>query len=300
MSREYVRVYQDVVDDEKFAGMDLQAFGGWLRLLMIADAAWPASAFLPGPAVVPDDVVDDLASRAIVDLLPGHRFRIHGLDRERETRKTASSKASEARWMRAQSPSDAAAFSSRMRAHSAPDAGASNSQMRAHSAAVSDRIQQPDAAAFSTRMPSKAKQSKEEPSNRAREGLVNLEEVATTAWEQATGRTILGSENWAASYIDDAIRRHGPEKVAAAIVTARSQFDHIPEPAALAAAVRHLLDPLPDARQSAAAEEEADREKDQAARDRANRRNLLRARHNSGHHVEASDPECPLCREGNP
>lgn len=269
MSREYVRVYLEVVDDAKFANLSLEGFGGWVRLLMIADAAWPASAFIPGPGVVPDHVVEDLANREVIDLLPGHRFRVHGLDAERQGRKASASRGASARWMQPHSERNANA----MRLHSERNATASD-----------------------TNMPSRAEQSKAEPSvARAREGLLNLEEVVATAWEQATGRSILGSGNWAASYLDDAIRRHGAAKVASAIVVAKTSFDHIPDPAAMTAAVRRLIDPLPDGRQIAEVERKVEAEKVAVAASRRNHATLLRARHNSGLHADAPDGECPAC-----
>lgn len=270
-AREYVRVYYEIVDDEKFHGLTLEQYGGWLRLLLIADASWPASGYLPSSNVVPDDVVDELVLRGIVDLAPGGRYRIHGLDKERDYRRRSATRGSDARWSDRMQPSNAAA--------SAP-------QMRLHT----EGRQKPNAVA----MPSKDEQSKDEQST-TRAGLLNFTDVCATAWEQATGRTVLASGNWAATYVDDAIRRHGPEKVAAAIVVARSSFTHIPEPAALAAAVRQRLDPLPDAKASAATQRAGEEEKAAAAAARRNQVTLLRARHNSGMHADAEDNQCPLC-----
>lgn len=89
MSEHYIRVYSSVIDDPKFADVypNEAAIGTWLKLLLTADAVWPASCDLPrwvrpGPLRL-------LVDAGIVDLLPAHRFRIHGLDAER-TRRAAS------------------------------------------------------------------------------------------------------------------------------------------------------------------------------------------------------------------
>jgi hypothetical protein len=86
---EYVRVYQSVIDDPKFDGIydDDRHFAAWVRLLMAADATWPASCQLPASAR--KSSVKALVEAGIVDLRPGNRFRIRGLDAERERRAEA-------------------------------------------------------------------------------------------------------------------------------------------------------------------------------------------------------------------
>jgi hypothetical protein len=88
--RKYVRVYFSIIDDPKFAEVYRHeaTVGTWLKLLMTADAVWPASCDLPrwvkpGPLTL-------LTQAGIVDLLPDHRYRIHGLDAERTRRSTAA------------------------------------------------------------------------------------------------------------------------------------------------------------------------------------------------------------------
>lgn len=84
--RKYVRVYFSIIDDPKFAEIYRHeaTVGTWLKLLLTADAVWPASCDLPrwvkpGPLTL-------LTGAGIVDLLPDHRYRIHGLDAERNRR----------------------------------------------------------------------------------------------------------------------------------------------------------------------------------------------------------------------
>lgn len=83
----YSRVYWTVIDDPKFELVydDNDALATWLRLLLIADQAHPAPAHLPRGARAA--VVNKLAKAGIVDLLPGDRYRIHGLAAERAWRK---------------------------------------------------------------------------------------------------------------------------------------------------------------------------------------------------------------------
>lgn len=109
--RAYCRVYWSIVDDPKFADVydNDAALATWLRLLIIADQAWPASASLPASAK--RRVVDLLASVGLVDTMPGWRYRIHGLDAERDRRADSARKGAAVRW---QSERIAAASSVRM------------------------------------------------------------------------------------------------------------------------------------------------------------------------------------------
>lgn len=94
----YARLYLSLVDDDKFAAIygDDRHFAAWCRLLMIAEPAWPASAHLPGTARRAS--VQALSDAGLIDLLPGGRYRIHGLDAERERRHDQAKRASYARW----------------------------------------------------------------------------------------------------------------------------------------------------------------------------------------------------------
>lgn len=86
----YVRVYYRIMDDPKFADVydDDAAFALWVRLLLHADAMYPAPATLPrGVRRAP---LDKLVKAELVDLGTGHRYRIHGLTAEREKRAEAA------------------------------------------------------------------------------------------------------------------------------------------------------------------------------------------------------------------
>jgi hypothetical protein len=98
--RKYVRVYYEVITDDKFAGIydDDRCLATWLRLLLLADAMWPAPADLPRSAQ--PKAVALLASVGLIDV-DGHRFRIHGLDAERTARSNAARTAAGTRWSNA-------------------------------------------------------------------------------------------------------------------------------------------------------------------------------------------------------
>lgn len=94
----YARLYLCLVDDPKFAAIydDDHHFAAWCRLLMIAEPSWPASAHLP--ARVRRASVVALVDAGLIDLQPAGRYRIHGLDAEREQRRQHAQAASNARW----------------------------------------------------------------------------------------------------------------------------------------------------------------------------------------------------------
>lgn len=108
--RPYSRHYHELVDDPKFAEVypDDHHYATWSRLLMVADQAWPASAHLPASARRAS--VSKLAAVGLIDLLPDGRFRMHGLQKEREVREAHARKAAAARWnARSTAPSNAGA-----------------------------------------------------------------------------------------------------------------------------------------------------------------------------------------------
>ena len=82
----YSRVYASIVDDPKFAHVydDDRALATWLRLLLVADQAWPSSALIP--ANTRRQSLDVLIGAGLVDLGTGGRYRIRGLEAERKRR----------------------------------------------------------------------------------------------------------------------------------------------------------------------------------------------------------------------
>jgi hypothetical protein len=88
----YSRVYWSVMDDPKFDGIreDARRFGSWSILLIVADMAWPAPAYVP--STVPRSCYRALVASGLVDEQSGGRFRIHGLDAERGRRREAATR----------------------------------------------------------------------------------------------------------------------------------------------------------------------------------------------------------------
>lgn len=95
--RKYVRLYYSIIDDPKFESVygDDAAWAAYTRLLMLADSMWPASP--PIPKSCKAGAFRKLVAESIIDVLPGHKFRIHGLDAERARRKESAVRSANAR-----------------------------------------------------------------------------------------------------------------------------------------------------------------------------------------------------------
>lgn len=95
--RKYVRVYHGIIDDPRFAAVICDDAAGWtwIRLLIIADQAWPSSAYLP--RWVRSKPLATLTAAGLVEV-DGDVFRIHGLDPERQRRRDSASDAAARRW----------------------------------------------------------------------------------------------------------------------------------------------------------------------------------------------------------
>jgi 5-methylcytosine-specific restriction endonuclease McrA len=96
--RPYSRVYWSIVDDPDFDGIygDNSALATWLRLLIVADGTWPATA--PLPRSVREAPLRKLVNKGLIALLPGDRYRVKGLDAERERRSSSASASATLRW----------------------------------------------------------------------------------------------------------------------------------------------------------------------------------------------------------
>ena len=95
--RPYSRVYWEALDDPKFVKVwdDDHNLAAWLRLLVAADMAWPASAHLYHGCRRASLKV--LCEVGLVDMQNGSRYRIHGLDKERTIRSETSREAANIR-----------------------------------------------------------------------------------------------------------------------------------------------------------------------------------------------------------
>lgn len=86
----YSRVYWSIRTDAKFDAIytDDRHLATWLRLLIAADATWPAPADVPASARKAS--LTALVDARLIDLLPGGLFKVHGLDAERGRRRDAA------------------------------------------------------------------------------------------------------------------------------------------------------------------------------------------------------------------
>lgn len=92
----YSRVYLSIVDDPMFEPIygDNDALATWLRLLLVADAMYPASAPLPRVS----RSIQLLIDTGLVQMRPGNRYAMRGLEAERERRSDAARNAAAVRW----------------------------------------------------------------------------------------------------------------------------------------------------------------------------------------------------------
>jgi len=257
----YSRVYWSIIDDDRFAVVydDDAALSAWLRLLLIADQAWPASAHLP--IGIKAAALSKLVETGLV-VVTGSRYRIHGLDAERERRARRTQEDAQPE------PNNAPV---------APQQVPNKSPVSPSRARAPRLVSSMDSSTTG---------------GGPGEGLPNLDSMVARVWEEATGRSVLASGAFACELLDDACKRHPTYEVCAAILRARKGFDHVPAVQPMAAAVRAILDPFVDPKAAAAKERELD---EKLARRRAVEA-TLRNNHELGGHP-TPDPRCPLCQE---
>lgn len=96
--RPYSRVYWSIVDDPMFERVydNDHALATWLRMLLLADAMYPASA----PMTSRNPTVRLLIDCGLVIPKPGNRYSIRGLDAERERRSAIGRNAAAVRYQR--------------------------------------------------------------------------------------------------------------------------------------------------------------------------------------------------------
>ena len=94
----YVPVYYSIVDDERFGAVypDDHALAAWVRLLLVADGCYPASA--PLPYGIRKASLKALTDAGLVELMGNGRYIIHGLQAEREKRSDVGRSGAEGRW----------------------------------------------------------------------------------------------------------------------------------------------------------------------------------------------------------
>jgi len=94
--RYFSRVYHKVVDEFNGIWRDDTALATWLRLLILADKAWPSAA--PLPRSVRPTALKKLTDAGLVELVGGDLYRIRGMDKERQKRRDQAAAAAAARW----------------------------------------------------------------------------------------------------------------------------------------------------------------------------------------------------------
>lgn len=170
----------------------------WSRLRDEADKAWPSSA--PLPYGVKKAALRQLIEAELVFPQPGNRYRIRGLDKERERRAEWGRRSANARWdrVREQEAMDAAADDD-----SAPRTA---SAMRPHSERTADPMQ------AKTR---RDKTSQDEPRRAlsARDGLPHITPGVQSAGEAIAGTGILSAGDKQLTELDRLCEQHGPESV---------------------------------------------------------------------------------------
>jgi hypothetical protein len=95
--RPFVRVYHDDLQKDYAAVWDDDhLLATWLRLLVVADKMWPTPGEIPRRER--PNTIARLAATKILQLLPHHRFRLKGLDAERQRRAAAGRVGADVRW----------------------------------------------------------------------------------------------------------------------------------------------------------------------------------------------------------
>ena len=95
---DFVMVRFDIEDDERLATIypDDGTLGLWLRLLLLAEHAWPKPAYLPRRTN--GQRLRTLVEAGCIVMIDRDRFRFHGLDAEHQRRIDRSRAAANARW----------------------------------------------------------------------------------------------------------------------------------------------------------------------------------------------------------
>jgi hypothetical protein len=93
--RLYVQVYYQIAREFPEVWRDDRLLATWLRLLMLANAVWPAAAVLPRNAA--KKAVDSLENHGLIER-EGDEFRVRGLDKQRQFRRDRAASAARTRW----------------------------------------------------------------------------------------------------------------------------------------------------------------------------------------------------------
>lgn len=190
----YSRSYWRFADEFPEIYADDSAYALWSRLRDEADKAWPSSA--PLPYGVKKRALAMLVDAQLVYPQPGHRYRIRGLDKERERRAEPARRSANARWdrLREQEASDAA--TDREGHRRSADA------MRTHSERNAEAM---------LAKPRRDETSKDEPRRAlsAREGLPHITPEVQAVGESIAGAGILSAGDKQLTELDRLCEQHG-------------------------------------------------------------------------------------------
>lgn len=218
----YCRVYWSVMSDEKFDGIreNPTHLGSWLTLLLVADMAWPAPAFIP--PTLSKRVIDLIEGRGLIEKLPGWRFRVTGLDAERASRKAA-----------------------------ARVGGLASGRSRSVERPFNDRSR-------TTRTETNlAEQSRAEQSISARDGLPHITAKVADEAQGYTGLNVLAFGDKAQTELDRLVERHGETPVRDAFRKVVASIPR-PSPNQLVFGAVKVLEPFLDTKTAAKADREAE------------------------------------------
>jgi hypothetical protein len=97
--RHYVKVYREIIEDERFETIypSNRNLATWLRMLLLADAMYPAPAPLAGFSRVAVAALSSVKCGLIERVGVGH-YRVHGLQAEREAQEAWGRQGAEKRW----------------------------------------------------------------------------------------------------------------------------------------------------------------------------------------------------------
>lgn len=273
--RPYVQVFYDFAKEYPTVYRDSEAFGAWVRLMMDAQAVWPAPASLP--RWVSDAIVEKLKKAGIVTI-DGDHYSIKGLDKMRAARRAQAKAAADARWNAASNAEgitdgDASAMPHNSTQLNSTQGSATNEPQRKSDTAL---VINGSFDAFDSK----------------REGLPNLDRGAINALEERTGQLWSQFGQSQLGEYDRLIGRYGLPAVLEAIDKARGGRTMTARQVIWSA--MKILEPFPnvDQKEVVAGEQRAQAESN--TRRQVERTQLaLHYQHIDG---AESHPLCPACR----
>lgn len=88
--------HEDLIANYGAVWDDDRALATWLRLIALADKQWPSPAEMPRAAKA--SIVRALVAAGLIEELPNHRYKVRGLDAQRQRKADAARNAAGIRW----------------------------------------------------------------------------------------------------------------------------------------------------------------------------------------------------------